>query len=275
MVRATQRGGAEGGMAGQLRIEVADRIATLTLDDPATLNALGLPLAEALHEAVRGVCSGALDCRAVVLTGAGRGFCSGADLSASPARSGDAPSDMGAGLERVYNPLMTALRDLPVPLVTAVNGAAAGIGCSLALMGDLIVAAEEAYFLQAFRRIGLVPDGGASFMLPRLIGRARAMEMTLLGERVPAATALAWGLVNRVTPADGLAEAAADYARRLADGPASLGLTRRLVWRGETAGWEEQLRAEREAQAEAGRTADFVEGVRAFAEKRPARFQGR
>ena len=262
-------------MVGQLRIEVADRVATFTLDDAATLNAMGLPLAGRLHEAVREVASGAIDCRAVVLTGAGRGFCSGADLSASPALSGDAPPDMGTGLERVYNPLMTALRDLPVPLVTAVNGAAAGIGCSLALMGDIIVAAEEAYFLQAFRRIGLVPDGGASFMLPRMIGRARAMEMTLLGERVPAATALEWGLVNRVVPAADLAATAADFARRLADGPASLGLTRRLVWRGETADWEGQLHAEREAQAEAGRTADFVEGVRAFAEKRPARFGGR
>ena len=126
---------------------------------------------------------------------------------------------MGAALEGVYNPLMSALRDLPVPLVTAVNGAAAGIGCSLALMGDLIVATEDAYFLQAFRRIGLVPDGGASFMLPRMIGRARAMEMTLLGERLPAARALEWGLVNRVVPPDDLATATADYARRLADGP--------------------------------------------------------
>ena len=126
-------------MAGQLRIEVADRIATLTLDDAATLNALGLPLAQALQEALRGIGSGEIDCRAVILTGAGRGFCSGADLSASPARSGDAPSDMGAGLESTYNPLMTSLRDLPVPLVTAVNGAAAGVGCSLALVGDLIV----------------------------------------------------------------------------------------------------------------------------------------
>lgn len=262
-------------MTGQLRIEVADRVATLTLDDPGTLNALGLPLAGALHDALRAVGSGEIACRAVILTGAGRGFCSGADLSASPARSGDAPVDMGAGLERVYNPLMTALRDLPVPLVTAVNGAAAGIGCSLALMGDLIVATEGAYFLQAFRRIGLVPDGGSTFMLPRMIGRARAMEMALLGERLPAATALDWGLVNKVVPAGDLAAAAVDYARRLADGPASLGLTRSLVWRGETGDWEGQLNAEREAQREAGRTTDFIEGVRAFAEKRPARFEGR
>ena len=262
-------------MAGQLRIEVADRIAILTLDDPATLNALGLPVAEALHEAARRIGSGDIDCRAVILTGAGRGFCSGADLSASPARSGEASADMGAGLERIYNPLMTALRDLPVPLVAAVNGAAAGIGCSLALMGDLIVAADGAYFLQAFRRIGLVPDGGATFMLPRLIGRARAMEMTLLGDRIDAVTALGWGLVNKVVPPGELMPAATDYARRLADGPASLALTRRLVWSGQTSDWADQLQAEREAQQKAGRTSDFVEGVRAFAEKRPARFEGR
>ena len=262
-------------MAGQLRITVADRIATLVLDDAPTLNALGLPLARALHEALRGVGSGEIECRAVVLTGAGRAFCSGADLSAVREHDGDGPPDMGAALEGVYNPLMTALRDLPVPLVTAVNGAAAGIGCSLALMGDLIVAAEDAYFLQAFRRIGLVPDGGASFMLPRMIGRARAMEMTLLGERLPAARALEWGLVNRVVPPDDLATATADYARRLADGPAALGLTRRLVWRGETAGWSDQLDAERGAQAQAGLTADFAEGARAFHEKRPAKFEGR
>ncbi len=261
-------------MGGQLDVQVADRIATLTLNDPATLNALGMPLAEALHAAVRAVAAGEIDCRVVVLTGAGRAFCSGADLSASAAKAGEELRDMGSGLESTYNPLMTALRDLPVPLVTAVNGAAAGIGCSLALMGDLIVAAEDAYFLQAFRRIGLVPDGGSTFMLPRLVGRARAMEMTLLGERLPAAVAQDWGLVNKVVPAADLAAAAGDYARRLVDGPASLGLTRRLVWRGELAGWDEQLHAEREAQREAGRTSDFLEGVTAFHGKRPARFTG-
>ena len=262
-------------MSGQLHVQVADRIATFTLDDPGTLNALGTPLAEALHEAVRAAAAGEIDCRAVVLTGAGRGFCSGADLSASASVGPEGAGDMGVRLESTYNPLVTALRDLPVPIVTAVNGAAAGIGCSLALMGDLIVAAEEAYFLQAFRRIGLVPDGGSTFLLPRMVGRARAMEMALLGERISAATALEWGLVNRVVPAAGLAAAASDYARRLADGPASLGWTRRLIRDGETATWEAQLQAEREAQREAGRTEDFAEGVRAFLEKRPAVFRGR
>ena len=262
-------------MSGTVRVEVEDRIATLTLDDPGTLNACGVDTAGLLHDAVRAIDGGELDVGAVILTGAGRGFCSGANLTNSPARSGGERPDLGTGLESAYNPLMTALRDLSVPLVTAVNGAAAGIGCSLALIGDLIVAGESAYFLQAFRRIGLVPDGGATFMLPRMIGRARAMEMTLLGDKVDARTALEWGLVNRVVPDAELMGTARGLARRLADGPASLGLTRRLVWRGETSDWDGQLRAEREAQREAGRTDDFVEGVGAFFQKRPAKFTGR
>ena len=263
-------------MGGVVRVETTDGVCVATLDDPSTLNACGLDTAAALHDVVRSVESGEGAVRCLVITGAGRGFCSGANLSSSPALSGGGgPADLGEGLERAYNPLMTALRDLSVPLVTAVNGAAAGIGCSLALVGDLIVAAESAYFLQAFRRIGLVPDGGATSMLPRMIGRARAMEMTLLGDKVDARTALEWGLVNRVVPDAELMPTALGLARRLADGPASLGLTRRLVWAGETAEWEAQLRAEREAQREAGRTADFVEGVQAFFQKRPARFNGR
>ena len=262
-------------MAGEVRFEVEDRVALITLDDPATLNACGTDVAAKLHDALRRIDSGQDGVRAVILTGAGRGFSSGANLSSSPAAGGESAPDLGMGLEAVYNPLMTALRDLSVPLVTAVNGAAAGIGCSIALMGDLIVAAESAYFLQAFRRIGLVPDGGATWLLPRVIGKARAMEMTLLGDKLDAATALQWGLVNRVVADAELMTAARDLARRLADGPASLGLTRRLVWAGMTADWEAQLGAEREGQREAGKTADFVEGVQAFFQKRPATFTGR
>ncbi len=264
-------------MGGTVRVETADGICVATLDDPSTLNACGLDTAAALHEVIRGVEGGEGGVRCLVITGAGRGFSSGANLSRSPAMSGGEgeAADLGEGLERGYNPLMSALRDLSVPLVTAVNGAAAGIGCSLALIGDLIVASESAYFLQAFRRIGLVPDGGATWMLPRTIGRVRAMEMTLLGDKIDARTALDWGLVNRVVPDAELMPTAMNLARRLADGPASLGATRRLVWAGETAGWEAQLHAEREAQREAGRTADFVEGVQAFFQKRTARFTGR
>jgi 2-(1,2-epoxy-1,2-dihydrophenyl)acetyl-CoA isomerase len=182
--------------------------------------------------------------------------------------------DVGQRLESHYNPFVTLLRDLPIPFVTAINGAAAGVGCSLALMGDLIVAGESAYFLQAFRRIGLVPDGGSTYLLPRMIGRARAMELMLLGEKLPAAKAFEWGMINRCVPDSELEATAAALALELANGPKSLSLIRQLVWDGLDAHWLDQLQAEREAQRDAGRTEDFIEGVSAFYQKRPADFKG-
>jgi 2-(1,2-epoxy-1,2-dihydrophenyl)acetyl-CoA isomerase len=170
---------------------------------------------------------------------------------------------------------MTLLRDFPLPIVTAVNGPAAGVGCSIALMGDLIVAAESAYFLQAFRRIGLVPDGGSTYLLPRLVGKARAMEMMLLGDKVPAATALQWGLVNRCVPDAELMSTAHALALELAKGPAALGAIRKLVWDSLDSDWTGQLHAERKAQKFAGKTEDFIEGVSAFLQKRAAAFKGR
>ena len=153
--------------------------------------------------------------------------------------------------------------------------AAAGVGCSFALMGDIVVAAESAYFLQAFRRIGLVPDGGSTYLLPRLVGKARAMEMALLGEKIPAARALDWGLINRCVPDAELMPTALALAAELAAGPRSLGLIRRAIWDSLDAGWTEQLQAERAAQKLAGKTDDFIEGVGAFLQKRPAAFKGR
>jgi 2-(1,2-epoxy-1,2-dihydrophenyl)acetyl-CoA isomerase len=215
----------------------------------------------------------------VVLTGEGRGFCSGANLSG---RGGSAPAnpdpegpDAGAALESVYNPFVKSLRDFPIPIVTAVNGVAAGVGCSLALMGDIIVCAESAYFLQAFRRIGLVPDGGSTYLLPRLIGKARAMEMALMGEKVPAKTAVEWGLANRVVPDDQLMATAMEFAKNLATGPKALGAIRKLMWESLDAEWSDQLHAERVAQKHAGRTEDNREGIMAFLQKRPALFKGR
>jgi 2-(1,2-epoxy-1,2-dihydrophenyl)acetyl-CoA isomerase len=149
------------------------------------------------------------------------------------------------------------------------------VGCSFALMGDLIVAAESAYFLQAFRRIGLVPDGGSTYLLPRLIGKARAMEMALLGEKISAAKALDWGLINRVVADAELMPTAVALARELANGPKSLGLIRRAMWASLDAAWLEQLHEERMAQRVAGKTDDFAEGVQAFLQKRPATFKGR
>ncbi|MEJ0024141.1 MAG: enoyl-CoA hydratase-related protein [Alphaproteobacteria bacterium] len=173
-----------------------------------------------------------------------------------------------------YNPLILAFRDLPIPFVTAVNGAAAGMGCMFALMGDLIVASESAYFLQAFRRIGLVPDGGSTYVLSRMIGRARAMEMMLLGEKVPAAQALAWGMINRCVADADLMPIAMALAQQLATGPRSLALIRKAAWAGFEADLEAQLSLEARLQQEAGSSQDFAEGVSAFMQKRPAKFTG-
>ena len=259
----------------RIRYAVNDGLAVVTLADPATLNAASLEMVGELIDAFDRVASGEGGVRAALLTGEGRGFCSGANLS-DPAALGSGDYDVGSGLDSHHHPFVTRLRDLPVPLVTAVNGAAAGVGCSYALMGDVVVAAEGAYFLQAFRRIGLVPDGGATWLLPRLIGKARALEMMLLGDRVDAATALAWGMVNRVVPDAELMTAAEGLARRLADGPTTaLAAARKLVWEGFGREWKAQLDAERAAQREMGGTADFAEGVSAFLQKRSANFTGK
>jgi 2-(1,2-epoxy-1,2-dihydrophenyl)acetyl-CoA isomerase len=261
----------------KIKLETDGPVAVITLNDPATMNAAGVDLVQELTDAFKRLAAGEVEgARAVVLTGAGRGFCSGANLAGGgPAnRSAGGQVDAGSALETVYNPFVTSLRDLPMPFVTAVNGAAAGVGCSMALMGDLIVAGESGYFLQAFRRIGLVPDGGSTYLLPRMIGRARAMEMTLLGERVPAAKALEWGLINRCVPDADLMSEAMTLARQLAEGPMALKLIRKLMWASLDAEFAEQLTAERQAQALAGRTADFQEGVAAFLQKRPAVFKG-
>lgn len=253
-------------------------VTVITLADPATMNAAGVDLAGELLDALKEAALGAAPARAIVLTGEGRGFCSGANLQAGPGggkRDGDGKPDAGAALETIYNPLVTYLKEMPVPLVTAVNGAAAGVGCSLALLGDLIVAGESAYFLQAFRRIGLVPDGGSTYLLPRMVGKARAMEMALLGERISAAKALEWGLINRVTSDADLMPTAMTLAQTLATGPASLGLSRQTLWASLDSDWAQQLHRERVAQRTAGKTEDFVEGVAAFLAKRPAQFTGR
>jgi 2-(1,2-epoxy-1,2-dihydrophenyl)acetyl-CoA isomerase len=263
-----------------LKVAAEDGLAIITMSDPATMNAASLTMGKELHHALAEVSHGPSAARAVILTGEGRGFCSGANLSAGPGPGGgamdpDGKPDAGKALEHTYNPLVTQMRDLPIPLVTAVNGAAAGVGCSFALLGDIIVAAESAYFLQAFRRIGLVPDGGSTYLLPRMIGKARAMEMALLGEKISAAKALDWGLINRCVPDAELMPTAIAIAKELANGPASLGLIRKTIWASLDAEWTEQLHAERMAQRIAGKTEDFGEGVTAFLQKRPAAFQGR
>ena len=262
-----------------IRLEAADGLAVITLADPTTLNAASLKMARELAHAFGSIAAGKVEARAVILTGEGRGFCSGANLSGGGAAGREADvdgkPDAGSALESTYNPLVSLLRDFPLPIVTAINGPAAGVGCSIALLGDIVVAAESAYFLQAFRRIGLVPDGGSTYLLPRLVGKARAMEMMLLGDKIPAATALSWGLINRCVPDAELLPTATAIARELASGPAALSAIRKLVWNSLDADWVGQLHAERHAQKAAGKTDDFIEGVSAFLQKRPAAFQGR
>jgi 2-(1,2-epoxy-1,2-dihydrophenyl)acetyl-CoA isomerase len=256
----------------KLRTSIEDGVGVITLCDPATLNAADMDLMAELKTAFEAMIADAA-VRAIVLTGEGRGFCSGANLSGGGGERGAMDGPNRALLD-VYNPFLDQMRRSPKPTVAAVNGAAAGIGVSLALVCDLIVAAESAYFLQAFRRIGLVPDGGATYLLPRLVGKARAMELMMLGEKLPARTALEWGLINRCVSDTEVMPAAMEIARTLAQGPKSLGYIRTLVWDSLDAQWTEQLEAEAHVQGEAGRTEDAREGVLAFLQKRPATFRG-
>ena len=245
-------------------------VATITIARPDRLNALSGQTVDELRSAVEE--TGRSGARCLLLTGEGRGFSSGADL----AGSGGLPEDVGASLEKHFNPLMEAIFALPIPVVAAVNGPCAGAGCSLALAADIVIAARSAYFLQAFVNIGLIPDAGATWLLPRLAGRARAMEMMMLGERVPAEQAVEWGLISRVVDDDHLASEAVLLATRLAQGPTvALGLIRKLAREAGDIPLSDALAAERKAQRTAGETRDFKGAVMAFLEKRQPRFEGR
>ncbi|MFT3725655.1 MAG: enoyl-CoA hydratase/isomerase [Hyphomonadaceae bacterium] len=256
-----------------IELEREGDVAIIRLNDPATLNAVTLKTIEEIDSALNEITGSA---RAMVMTGAGRAFCSGANLTGGMGvGQAEGPPDAGRVLESHINPLMLRLRDLPMPWVSAVKGSAAGVGCSFALAADMIVVGESAFFLQAFARIGLVPDGGSSWLLTRAVGRARAMEMMLLGERIPAQKAFEWGMVNRLVPDDQLMSAATDIAKALAAGPTkSLAMIRRMTWSASDATFEDAMATERNNQREAGRTQDHREGVAAFIGKRPARFTG-
>ena len=253
-------------------MEVVDHVAVVKLNNPTALNAMSPDMARALHETLE---EAEKKARSILLTGEGRAFCSGAALGGAGMGSsaGGGEFDAGAALETHYNPMMLKLRALSIPFVTAVHGAAAGVGCSVALAGDLIVADQTAYFLQAFRNIGLVPDGGSPYLLAAAAGRVRAMEAMLLGERILAETAYSWGMINRLVPEGKDFETGLELAKKLADGPcATLGLIRQLAWGALEKPFAEQLAAERATQKIAGRTAEFREGVTSFLEKRKARF---
>jgi 2-(1,2-epoxy-1,2-dihydrophenyl)acetyl-CoA isomerase len=249
-------------------------VATIQLNSPERMNAWSAEVSDNLSAALR---DAAADdgVRAVVLTGTGRAFCSGADLKANAQEAQAGELDTDATL-RAYNPIITAIREMPKPVITAVNGAAAGAGASLALAGDIVVAAESAYFLLAFTRIGLVPDAGASLFVPARVGFTRAAEMALLADRVPAAQAAEWGLVNFAWPDAEFAAKTDELARKLAQGPtrAYAGAKRELnSWMyGQLA---QQLQLEMEIQHDLAKSPDFIEGVTAFNEKRPPTFTGK
>ncbi|SIO49018.1 Enoyl-CoA hydratase [Burkholderia sp. GAS332] len=246
-------------------------VAVIRLNDPKTLNAFSESMADQLKEAFT---RAEAEARGIVLTGEGRGFSSGVNLVTGAANKPVNERDAGERLERQFNPLMLHLRDLSIPIVTAVNGAAAGVGCAFALAGDIVIASESAYFMQAFSRIGLVPDGGSAYLIASAAGRVRAMEMMLLAERISAEQAQSWGLVNRVVPDGEAVSEAFKVAVRLASGPTeTFRLIRKLAWSALDEPFSRQLVLEREAQRIAGRSSNFDEGVAAFREKRAANFK--
>jgi len=257
-------------------LELEGFVAVLKLDHQEVMNAVSMDMLAGLAEALDTIDEKKAEMRCLVLTGAGRAFCTGANLQGRNQQQKPGRGNAGASLETGFHPFLRRLRNLHCPIVTAVNGPAAGAGMSFALMGDMILCARSAYFLQAFRRIGLVPDCGSTWLLPRLIGRARAMELSLMGERLAAEKALEWGLVNRVYDDALLMEEAMKLARELANGPTvALSLIRRLFWESPENSFEDQLNLEFQSQRLAGATEDFREGVTAFLEKRPAKFKGK
>ena len=258
-------------MTDGLRVEVDGSVATLTLDRPDALNALTVPMKVALREAL-GSLARDPGIRAVILTGAGRAFCAGQDL-AERERPDAVPLEVE--VRERYNPIIRALRSMGQPVIAAVNGVAAGAGASLAFACDLRIAAEEARFVLAFGRIGLVPDSGATWFLPRLVGPAKAAELALGGDAVDAAEALRIGLVSKVVPGDQLLAEARSIADRLAEAaPLALALTKEALQRSQTIDLDEALEGEAKLQGIAGASADHSEGLAAFREKRPPRFTG-
>jgi len=255
----------------RVKYELRGQVAIVAMNDPETLNAVSEGMGDELLHAVD---RAQREARALVISTAVRGFCSGANLATATVDLADPQRDVGALLETHFNPLLLRLRGSTIPVLTAVRGAAAGIGASIALCADIIVAAESAYFYMAFSRVGLVPDGGAAYLLSRAIGRVRALEMMLLGEKLYARKAFEWGLVTRLVPDEELDAAALQLATQLAQGPRSIGMIRQAAWDALDLSLQEQLTRERDLQRAAGRTTDFLEGVAAFRERRAARFKG-
>jgi 2-(1,2-epoxy-1,2-dihydrophenyl)acetyl-CoA isomerase len=254
--------------------EVREGIARLTLNRPERLNSFNTEM----HAEVRAALATipASEARVLVISGAGRGFCAGQDLNDRAVAPGAAPPDLAASIEQNYKPLVLSLRALPLPVIAAVNGVAAGAGANLALACDLVIAARSAVFVQAFAKLGLVPDSGGTWFLPRLVGTARALGLAFLGDKLSAEQAAAWGLIWRCVEDAEFAGVVEDLARHFAAAPTrGLARTKQAIYEGLGRNLAAQLDVERDFQGELGRSSDYAEGVAAFAAKRVPRFTGR
>ncbi|MGQ0655748.1 MAG: 2-(1,2-epoxy-1,2-dihydrophenyl)acetyl-CoA isomerase PaaG [Betaproteobacteria bacterium] len=250
-------------------------VLTITLNRPDRLNAFNPEMHKLLRAALERAAE-RREVRAVLITGAGRGFCAGQDLSERNVSPGAAPIDLSVTIGSFYNPLVRRLRELPKPVICAVNGVAAGAGANIALACDLVIAARSASFVQAFSKLGLVPDAGGSYFLPRLVGTARAMGLALLAEKLPAEEAERWGLIWKVFDDDRLMDEARAIARNLAEGPTKgYGLLKKALYASAANTLDAQLDLERDLQREAGFSEDYREGVAAFMQKRKPSFKGK
>ncbi len=257
-----------------IQIEVKDQVAEVRLNRPARLNSFTESMHKDLKQALRDI-EQSLECRCVLLTGNGRGFCTGQDLNDRDPRKSGTPPDLEKTLTQQFNPLISAIRTLPKPVVCAVNGVAAGAGANLALACDIVLAAESASFIQSFARVGLLPDAGGSWILPRLVGEARAKAIAITGKPVKADQALQWGMIWQVCPDDQLLATARQLAKQLAAGPTKgISATKQAIQDAYEEPFTQHLQKEAKWQGQLGRSNDYAEGVLSFLEKRDPNFSG-